>query len=217
MSNNKPLLCYNCDVYGHVVYVNSSSHPLTAFLSFCRSLCLDQPTGTWLDRLVPEVMHVMSHMTHEHVLDTSCDLMHPVHMFVHPGSQVWHDMSPLSFSHQHDHHTPANNDIDNHSHDHNHDHNRDTLHIDNDNDNGGGAQQMAPATLTGHRWWPPYRWTTTTACTLHSPTDSIWTPHGLHLERNLTYNFVQNPSGLHMEFTYSILSSCICTYISYAI
>ena len=75
-------------------------------------------------------------------------------------------------------------------------------------------------------------------CTLHSSTDSIWTPHGLHesiwtphglhLKRNLTYNFIQNPSGLHsdsrwnpsglqMEFTYSILSSCICTYIWYTV
>ena len=46
-------------------------------------------------------------------------------------------------------------------------------------------------------------------CTLPSPTDSMWTPPGLHestwtpgglhMEKTTMYNFVQNPSGLHLD------------------
>ena len=37
------------------------------------------------------------------------------------------------------------------------------------------------------------------SCTLPFPTDSRWTPDGLHLEKTSSYNFAESPSGLHMD------------------
>ena len=70
--------------------------------------------------------------------------------------------------------------------------------------NTWGHQRICWWMLKDVVWWGRNVWRSRSrgkCCTLHSPTDSIWTPHGLHLERNLTYNFVQNPSRLHSDFT----------------